>query len=221
VFIPTGTSLNAPVPPAHLGAIGIEPGKYFLSAVRLVREKGLHYLIPAFRKAGCQWKLVVAGGDGGDTKYSRHLRELATGCDRICFLGHVKEPLLGELFSNAGAYVQASEIEGMSISLLDAMSHGRCCIVSNIPENLDALNGAGISFRSADCDDLAHKLKWVELSHQTAAEMGEKARDQVLKSFSWDAATDNLEAFYRETVTRAAPHTQPARSVVELHGTGD
>jgi glycosyltransferase involved in cell wall biosynthesis len=211
-FIPTGAALSPWIPPAHLGGMDIEPGKYFFTAVRLVREKGLHYLIPAFRKAGGDWKLVIAGADGGDREYSLQLRELAAGCDRIRFLGHVREPLLGELFSNAGAYVQASELEGMAISLLDAMSYGRCCIVSDIPENLDALGDAGVSFHSADIDGLAAQLQWVAQSRLAAAELGERARARVLSEFSWDSVTDKLETLYRETIDRAASRRRGAEA---------
>jgi glycosyltransferase involved in cell wall biosynthesis len=201
-FIPTGTDLKSYIPPAHLRAMGIEPGKYFFTAVRLVKEKGLHYAIPAVRKANGNWKLVIAGGDGGNQEYSQHLRELAEGCDNVLFLGHITEPLLGELYSNAGAYLQASEIEGMSVSVLDAMSYGRCCIVSDIPENLDAVGEAGISFHNADIDDLVQKLRWAEQSSVPVAEIGARARSYVIERFSWDMVTKNMEALYRKTIDR-------------------
>jgi glycosyltransferase involved in cell wall biosynthesis len=216
VFIPTGTALSPQIASAHLAAIGIEPGKYFFTAVRLVREKGLHYLIPAFRKAGGDWKLVIAGGDGGDREYLRQLRELAMGCNCIRFMGHVKEPLLGELYSSAGAYVQASEIEGMSISLLDAMSYSRCCIVSDIPENLDALGDSGLSFHAANIDDLARQMRWVVQSRRAAGEIGERAKARVLREFSWDSVTDNLEDLYRKTADLAASRTVAPNSAVTV-----
>jgi glycosyltransferase involved in cell wall biosynthesis len=220
VFIPTGTALNPTVHSSQLATVGMEPGKYFFTAVRLVREKGLHYLIPAFRNAKSNWKLVIAGGDGGDREYARYLRELAAGCDKILFLGHTTEPLLGELYSNAGAYVQASEIEGMSISVLDAMSYGRCCIVSDIPENVNAVRGAGISFRCGDVADLTSKLRWAEHSNQAAAELGARARSQVVEEYSWDAVTGDLEDLYRETIDRSAAHRGVAKRLIKVGQSG-
>lgn len=199
-FIPTGTEVFNPVPPAQLSMIGIEPLKYFLTAVRLVPEKGVHYLISAFRKTATEWTLVIAGGEGGDRKYVKDLRQLAAGDHRIRFLGHVQSPLLGELYSNAGAYVQASEIEGMSISLLDAMSYGRCCIASNIPENLDVLGEAGLSFRNRDVDDLARQMGSVAQSGRIPVALGEMARDRVQSQYSWDTVTTKLEGLYREAI---------------------
>jgi len=202
-FIPTGAEIRESVPPVHLNALGIQPGRYFFTAVRLVREKGIHYLIPAFRKSATGWKLVIAGGAGGDGSYLERLRELTGGDEKILFLGHVQEPLLGELYSNAGAYVQPSEIEGMAISLLDAMSFARCCIVSDIAENLDALGTAGLTFRYTDSNDLARQLRVAAASSESNAVLGQLARARVLEHYSWDTVTDQLEELYLETVHRS------------------
>jgi glycosyltransferase involved in cell wall biosynthesis len=207
-FIPTGTSICDPVPPVHLSQLDLKPEKYFLTAVRLVREKGLHYLIPAFHRSAGDWTLVIAGAPGGDEGYVKLLRDLAGGSGRIRFLGHVQEPLLGELYSNAGAYVQASEIEGMSTSLLDAMSYGRCCIVSDIPENLDVLGSAGIAFRSADIENLAHRLASVTQSGEMSRLLGSMARKRVLAHFSWDSIAEELISLYSETIQHAARHSR-------------
>jgi glycosyltransferase involved in cell wall biosynthesis len=195
-FIPTGTEIRKPSPPSHLGELGIEPGHYFFTAVRLVKEKGIHYLIPAFLQSTTGWKLVIAGAPGDDGSYLKSLRRLAGGDERILFLGYVREPLLGELYSNAGAYVQASETEGMAISLLDAMSYGRCCIVSDIPENLDALGTAGLPFRCSDIDDLARQMNCAAASPQTIALLGQAARARMLANYSWDTVTAQLEELY-------------------------
>ncbi|MGB0065380.1 MAG: glycosyltransferase family 4 protein [Terracidiphilus sp.] len=199
-FIPTGTEAREPTPPSQLAGLGIEPGRYFFTAVRLVREKGIHYLIPAFRKCATGWKLVIAGAAGDDGSYLEMLRQLAGKDERILFLGHVREPLLGELYSHAGAYVQASEIEGMAISLLDAMSYGRCCIVSDIAENLDALGKAGLTFRSSDIDDLACQMHRAADLPDCAALLGEAARTRALAHFSWDTVTAQLEGLYLRTI---------------------
>jgi glycosyltransferase involved in cell wall biosynthesis len=199
-FIPTGTEAREPTPPSHLAGLGIEPGCYFFTAVRLVREKGVHYLIPAFRKNTTNWKLVIAGGPGDDGSYLEMLRQLAGNDERILFLGHVREPLLGELYSHAGAYVQASEIEGMAISLLDAMSYRRCCLVSDIAENLDVVGDAGLTFRNSDIDDLAHQMQQVATSPEHAAVLSNAARTRVLANYSWDAVTGQLEELYLRTI---------------------
>ena len=62
------------------------------------------------------------------------LKELAKGDDRILFTGFVQGAMLDELYSNAYIYTLPSDLEGMPLSLLEAMSYGNCCLVSDIPE---------------------------------------------------------------------------------------
>lgn len=214
-FIPTGTEVREPLPPSNLAALGIEPGRYFLTAVRLVREKGIHYLIPAFRKSLTGWKLVIAGGVGDDGSYLKLLRELAGNDEKILFLGHVQEPLLDELYTHAGAYVQASEIEGMAISLLDAMSYARCCIVSDILENLDVLGMAGLTFRSTDIDDLARQMDLAAASPESVAALGQAARVRVSVHYSWDSVTSQLEELYMGAIERRVPRLMEQRTRLE------
>lgn len=208
-FIPGGTDLSKPVPAIQLSRLGIEPAKYFLTAVRLVQEKGVHYLIPAFRKISTDWSLVIAGGDGGDKKYVDYLHELAAGDERIRFLGHVRPSMLAELYCHAGAYVQASEIEGMSLSLLDAMTSGCCCIVSDIDENIDVLGDAGLKFRSKDADHLASQMSWVIQSGSASAVFGSLAQERVRSRYSWDVVTSQLEQLYLETANVSIGKTGP------------
>lgn len=48
---------------------------------------------------------------------------------RICFIGFVQGDILQELYSNAYVYVLPSDVEGMPLSLLEAMSYGNCYII--------------------------------------------------------------------------------------------
>ena len=196
-FIPTGTALPEEPRPELVSELGLPRNRYYFTAVRQVREKGLHRLIPAFLQLDTDWHLAIAGAMGADRAYCRQLRERAGGDPRIHFLGHVSEPLLGSLYASAGAYVQASEIEGMSVSLLDAMSHGKCCIASDIAENLELIGPAGLCFVSRDTDDLSGKMQLAAQDRGQAAALGLAARSRVLCKFTWDAVTDRLESLYR------------------------
>src|SRR5579863_6494059 len=84
-FIPTGTEVSERATASHLSRLRLEPGRYFFTAVRLVQEKGVHYLIPAFRRSGTNWQLVIAGGAGDDGTYLEMLRQLAGDDERIHF----------------------------------------------------------------------------------------------------------------------------------------
>ncbi|MBM3861876.1 MAG: glycosyltransferase family 4 protein [Verrucomicrobia bacterium] len=198
--IPTGADIKKPVPPHEIMQLGLQSQKYIFFASRLVREKGAHYLIPAFRKLDTDCRLVIAGDAKGEDAYKAELRQLAAGDERILFPGFVQGRLLEELFSNALLYVQPSEVEGLSIALLEAMSYGNLCVVSDIPENREALGDTGLSFRSRDIDDLRRVLTVALANPQQREELGAQARRRVADNYSWDRITDQLEAVYSELV---------------------
>lgn len=203
-FIPTGTELRDSNSHPNFTHQGIMSGRYFFTAVRLVREKGVHYLIPAFRRIpgshpAARWSLVIAGA-AVDPAYHRELLDLAGGDPRIIFLGHVEEPHLGSLYSNAGVYVQASELEGMAISLLDAMGSARCCIVSDIVENVDVLGDAGFIFPSKSIDGLRRCMEESSATPEAIRRFGDDARRRVAENFSWDSVTLRLEELYKQTI---------------------
>jgi glycosyltransferase involved in cell wall biosynthesis len=197
-YIPTATQIEEGLSPQKIIELGLDGGNYILFASRLVSEKGAHFLIQAYRSLQTGMKLVIAGSSDVDPAYKSKLIALTGGDDRILFTGHVEGREIKELFSNAYLYVQPSTIEGLSIALLEAMSYGRCSLVSDIPENLEALDGSGFSFKSKNVDDLAEKLKWLLDNPQKVHDIGRKAIERVRAEYSWDVVTDKIEALYRK-----------------------
>ena len=134
-FIPNG--VNRPqIREAKLISeqFGLEKDSYILFLGRLVPEKGIRYLVEAFKNIKTDKKLVIAGGSSDTDSFMEELKELAKGDDRILFTGFVQGAMLDELYSNAYIYTLPSDLEGMPLSLLEAMSYGNCCLVSDIPE---------------------------------------------------------------------------------------
>ena len=124
-------------------AWGLEKDGYILYLGRLVPEKGLHCLIDAYIGLKTDKRLVIAGGASDTDRYARELEQKALPDGRIIFTGFVQGQLLEELYSNAYVYVLPSDLEGMPISLLEAMSYGNCCVVSDIPECTEVVEGPG------------------------------------------------------------------------------
>lgn len=151
----------APVEYAPCGEIarrwGLEKGSYVLFLARIVPEKGLHYLIRAFRRCKTDRQLVIAG-EVPDSRYGREILALAQGCPRIRFTGFAEGRTLRELYSNCALYVLPSEVEGLALSLLEAMSAGARCLTSDIPENADVLGDFGATFASGDEQSLYERL---------------------------------------------------------------
>lgn len=164
-YIPNGVNPAAPVPADIIReTYGLEKDSYILYLGRMVPEKGCHYLVDAFKKLDTDKKLVIAGGSSDTQWYMDELKEQAGGDERVIFTGFVDGALREELYSNACLFVLPSDLEGMPLCLLEAMSYGNCVITSDIEECTNVIHDNGISFRKSDVDDLAQKLTYA-LSH--------------------------------------------------------
>ena len=145
-FIPNG--VNRPqIREASLitDKFGLKKDSYILFLGRLVPEKGIRYLVEAFKNVKTDKKLVIAGGSSDTDSFMEELKELAKGDDRILFTGFVQGAMLDELYSNAYIYTLPSDLEGMPLSLLEAMSYGNCCLVSDIPECAEVVEDKGLN----------------------------------------------------------------------------
>lgn len=198
IFIPNGVSR-----PQILNAneikdkFGIEKDKYYLYLGRLVPEKGIEYLINAFKNVKTNKKLVIAGGSSDTDEFAAHLKQIAENDERIVFTGFVQGTLLKELYSNAYVYVLPSDLEGMPLSLLEAMSYSNCCLTSNIPECANVVAEHGITFEKSDENDLTAKLNMLENDASLVNEMKSNAADFVCKAYDWDDVTKRTLELYK------------------------
>lgn len=191
VFIPNGIEQPIFWPPCVIKEqFGLEKDGYILFLARIVPEKGLHYLIEAYKKSGLTQKLVIAGGNSHSFEYEQSIDRMVEGNDSIIRTGFVQGRLLEELYSNCLFYVLPSEVEGMPISLLEAMSYGALTLVSDIPENLDVTGNNAMSFHSTDVTDLTEKLKETaaiaQNSNREERFRKENISQHVLTKFHWD-----------------------------------
>ncbi len=197
VYIPTGVSEPEPEKPDLIRQYGLRGNDYIFVAARLVREKGIHYLIEAFKGIkNPDVKLVIAGDAQHEQGYKNELRQRADGDSRIIFTGFVTGKLLHELYSNCYFFVLPSEVEGLSVALLEAMSDGNCCLVSDSPENLEALCGAGYAFQSQNVFDLKSKIELLMTDQKAVDCVKDAARKHVLENYTWDKITGRFEELY-------------------------
>jgi glycosyltransferase involved in cell wall biosynthesis len=193
-FVPNGVVPLERKPPHRLCRLGLAPGGYLLAVARLVPEKGLHYLLEAFRALPRDVRLAIAGGGGLDDSYERRLRRLAD--PRVVFLGETSRDLLAELYSHALLFVLPSDVEGMSIALLEAMSVGCPVLVSDIPENAWVVGDAGFTFRSGDAGHLREVLDELMQFPELVSASGGRASARA-GAFQWPHIVSQLEAVYR------------------------
>ena len=210
IYIPNGVSPVERRPPQWILEQGLAPDKYLLFAARLVPEKGAHFLIEAFRRIKTDMKLVIAGDAAHAEPYKARLRSLAGDDRRILFPGFVTGSPLEDLFSNAYLFCLPSTLEGLPVALLEAMNYGNCCVSSDIPENLEAVEDYGYTFRNRDAGDLRHVLTdLIEHPHKVY-EKKRPAQEHVRKNYSWDAVTDQMEALYLSLLGNCST-CEPAR----------
>lgn len=174
----------------------LEKDNYILSLGRIVPEKGIHYLINAYRKCKTDKKLVIAGGAESNKDYYNQLLELAKGDERIIFTGFVVGQEIQELYSNAFVFVLPSNLEGMANSLLEAMSYGNCCLISDIPENTEVVNDKAEWFKKGDEISLQEKLQKLVDNPKIVQEYKSNAGKYILKKYSWDLIVDQMLRVY-------------------------
>ena len=181
---------------------GIEKDQYILFLGRIVPEKGLRYLVEAFQKVQTDQKLVIAGGSSDTNQFLQELKQLAALDHRILFTGFVQGRVLEELYSNAYLYVLPSDLEGMPLSLLEAMSFGNACLTSDIEECTEVVQDHAVTFRKSNVDDLQAKLQQLCDDPARVALLKEAAADYICARYSWDDAADRTLRLYQGEVSK-------------------
>ena len=197
-FIPNG--VNRPeIQNANLitEKLGLTKDSYILFLGRLVPEKGIRYLVEAFKNVKTDKKLVIAGGSSDTDSFMEELKELAKGDDRILFTGFVQGAMLDELYSNAYIYALPSDLEGMPLSLLEAMSYGNCCLVSDIPECAEVVEDKALIFKKSDVEDLREKLQDACDYPEMVIRMKNQAADFICEKYNWDEVVKETMKLYR------------------------
>ena len=177
---------------------GLDKDNYILFLGRLVPEKGISYLIEAFKRVDTDKKLVIAGGSSDTDDFSCELKELAKNDERIIFTGFVQGKLLEELYSNAYVYVLPSDLEGMPLSLLEAMSYGNCCIVSDIAECTEVVEDKAVIFQKSSIEQLKDKLQDLCDHPREVKLYKDSASDFICRKYNWDDVVDRTVALYRK-----------------------
>ena len=174
---------------------GLEKDSYVLFLGRLVPEKGIHYLVEAWKNIHTDKKLVIAGGSSDTQDYMNRLKDLAG--DGVIFAGFQQGRVLEELYSNAYAYVLPSDLEGMPLSLLEAMSYGNCCLVSSIPECAQVVEDHAAVFEKGNADDLREKLQRLIDCPDEVKRYKDNASAFICGKYNWDDVVGRTLDLYR------------------------
>lgn len=200
VYIPNGCAVNPTQKDSYLKEIGVKRGGYILAVSRLVRHKGIHYLIDAYNKLDTDLKLVITGDASYTDEYVTELKEQAAGNPNIIFTGMLKGEALGQIFINAQLFVHPSEAEGLPINVLEALRYGLPTIVSNIPENIEASGGYVYLFKNSDSEDLLEKMNLVLGRMDVAQNIASLGQRFVREKYDWRSISEAIENVYEQAV---------------------
>ena len=196
VFIPNGVN-NPEIKDAQIitQKYGINKDDYILFLARIVPEKGLDYLIEAYNQIKTDKKLVIAGGASHTNSYYESIVQKCKGNPNIILTGFVQGEELQELYSNCFLYCLPSDVEGMPISLLEAMSYGRQCLVSNIKENIQVVDEYAYTFEKGNIADLTKKIKIILANPKE--KNSKQISNYILNKYNWNDVVEKTEKLYK------------------------
>lgn len=203
-YIANGTPEPVRRAPDKIRKWGVAGQDYILFVGRLTPEKGCHFLLEAFGRIDTPMKLVVAGGTSFTDDYVASLQKYAG--DRVIMTGYVYGEELAEFWTNARLVVLPSTMEGLSIALLEAVSYGKCVLISDIPENIEVMGECAPRFQSRNVDDLEAQLRDLLAHPGTVEKYMAMTREQISRRFSWETIVAELETCYFEMASgRSTP----------------
>ncbi len=196
VFIPNGVKKPEIIEADEIRKIwGLEKNSYVLFLGRIVPEKGLKYLVDAWKGIKTDKKLVIAGGSSDTQEFMDELKDMCD--DNVIFTGFQQGRVLEELYSNAYIYTLPSDLEGMPLSLLEAMSYGNCCLVSDIPECAEVVEDKAAIFKKSDVADLRRMLQELLDDSQKVDKYKKSATEFITKKYNWDDVVDKTLELYK------------------------
>jgi glycosyltransferase involved in cell wall biosynthesis len=217
-YVPNGGILRDRHPAKKTLEWGLDPEQYVLFLGRFSPEKGCHLLVRAFEQIETDVKLVMAGAASYCDEYSRELRNHAS--DKIRMLDWVSGETLDELLTNAMIFVLPSDMEGLSLALLDAMGAGLCVLASDIPENREVVEGAGYLFKPGDSDDLAERLRFLIANPAVREAAGRTARRRIEVEYQWPTIAAQIEKVYFQLLGREWVDSIPVKRTARAAAVG-
>ena len=140
---------------------------------------------------------MIAGGASHTNDYLKEIKNIIKENENIIMTGFVQGIELEELYSNCYLYCLPSDVEGMPLSLLEAMSYGCTCLVSDIDENVQVLGKYGYTFKKSDVKDLTNKLNLVLKETNNNKN---KIADYILNNYSWENVKIKTEELYERNL---------------------
>ena len=197
VFIPNGVNVVNTVKANTIKELwNLNKNLFVLYVGRLVPEKGLEYLLNAWKDIRTEKKLIIAGGSSDSDEFVNYIKRIAS--NNVIFTGHLEKNILEELYSNAYLYILPSDLEGMPLSLLEAMSYGNCCLTSDIDECVEVIENKGVTFKHGNVTDLKEKLQYLLDNESIVKKYKIMSSSFILRKYNWDKIVDKTLELYKQ-----------------------
>ncbi len=178
---------------------GLTKDSYICIISRLTAEKGIHYLIDAYNRITTDKKLVIAGDTSDTDDYVEKLRSMAKDNPNIIFTGFISGDILKEMYSNAYLVTLPSDLEGMSLSLLEALAYSNAVLCSDIPENTSVAEDRAQYFKKGNVEDLAQKLQMMLTDTEIVNKLRDGTDEFILGKYNWrDVAKSTMELYKKQ-----------------------
>lgn len=201
-----------------LKTFSLESGRYVLAVGRFVPEKGFDELVESFsrlkwpgsdREAGGGIKLVLVGDADHEDDYSRSLKEKCRMISNVVLTGFQNGETLRELYTHAGLFVLPSYHEGLPIVLLEALSYGVSCLVSDIPANREVGLEDSRYFKPGNLFRMTRKMiKFLSLG-SGEQRMREVRMRRVMEHYDWDLIAFRTSEVYGGLLYPERQHWAP------------
>ncbi|MFH0736990.1 MAG: glycosyltransferase family 4 protein [Candidatus Micrarchaeota archaeon] len=173
--------------------LGIK-GKMVLTNARLVEQKGLKHLIRSMENVDAD--LVVFGRGPLRSDLQKRARSSRV---RAHFVSErISEDDLVSLYNSADCFALPSLYEPCSVALLEAMSSGLPCVVSDAGGTPELVQDgkSGIIVPAGDHKPLHAAIHGVLEDPKLARSLGYRARERILSDFTWDHAAGRYLDLY-------------------------
>ncbi len=211
-YLPNGVTSFPASDPGLLTEWNLAPGRYILFVGRLIRLKGVHTLVAAYRQLPAEFRTrfpLVITGEACDQSYVRELTGLSRGSN-VKFVGNQTGAKLAALYRGAALFVQPSECESMPIVVLEAVGEGVPVIASAITAHREILENDGVYFESKNILELAALLQETLGDLDGAKERAKTLGARIRDTYTWEKiAAETKDVYLATAPLRAAlPETE-------------
>ncbi|MGK7890431.1 MAG: glycosyltransferase family 4 protein [Leptolyngbyaceae cyanobacterium] len=201
--IPNGVDVNKYSPAYSSIKETLRADRLFVYQGRLAPEKNVEALLRAWKQCqlGASCKLAIVG----DGPLSTSLMSTYSAEDGVIWLGFIEdEQQRINILRGADVFILPSLIEGLSLSLLEAMACGVACLATDAGADGEVLaNGAGMTLSTQwVMEQLQTLLPLCRDQPELTMILGQKARQRVLERYTLSHNISQVEEVYAQVLQR-------------------